>query len=127
MWALEMVCNDTNLPIEIDSVREILQRIHELRKVMLETLMGALKEGKNLLDKIREIANEGTLDSRPDRIKIEADNGMQVHIKYNHPKTPFQNKMFLEMFQKRFQNLLFLKKLAKYDKELYQHLNSAVC
>ena len=45
---------------------------------MLENLMSALKEGKALLDRLREIANEGSLDSRPDRIKADADSGMEI-------------------------------------------------
>lgn len=75
MKVLEMACNDTHLPIEIEAVKSFLKKIHELRKTMLETLMGALKDGKVLLDLLREISNEGTLDSRPDRIKADADNG----------------------------------------------------
>ncbi|XP_054013283.1 titin isoform X3 [Hylaeus anthracinus] len=76
MRALEMACNDTLLPIEIEAVKNFLSKIHDLRKNMLEALMGALQEGKNLLDRLKEIANEGTLDSRPDRIKLEADHAV---------------------------------------------------
>ncbi|XP_026674575.1 muscle M-line assembly protein unc-89 isoform X5 [Ceratina calcarata] len=76
MRALEMACNDTLLPIEIDAVKNFLSKIHDLRKNMLEALMGALQEGKNLLDRLKEIANEGTLDSRPERIKLEADHAV---------------------------------------------------
>ncbi|KAG7188139.1 hypothetical protein KM043_013360 [Ampulex compressa] len=76
MKALEMACNDTLLPIEIEAVKNFLSKIHDLRKNMLETLMGALQEGKMLLDRLNEIANEGTLDSRPDRIKTEADHAV---------------------------------------------------
>lgn len=75
MKALEMACNDTLLPIEIEAVKNFLGKIHDLRKVMLETLMAALQEGKILLDRLKEISNEGTLDSRPDRIKHDADHG----------------------------------------------------
>lgn len=75
MRALEMACNDTLLPIEIEAVKNFLSKIHDLRKNMLEALMGALQEGKNLLDRLKEIANEGILDSRPERIKLEADHG----------------------------------------------------
>lgn len=80
MKALEMVCSDTHLPIEIDAVKRYLRKIHELRKKMLETLMGSLKDGKALLDKLREIANEGTLDSRPDRIKHDAEAGILTSL-----------------------------------------------
>ncbi|XP_078042862.1 uncharacterized protein LOC144473128 isoform X2 [Augochlora pura] len=76
MRALEMTCNDTLLPIEIEAVKNFLSKIHDLRKNMLEALMGALQEGKSLLDRLKEIANEGTLDSRPDRIKLEADHAV---------------------------------------------------
>lgn len=76
MEALEMACNDTVLPIEIEAVRSFLSRIQDLRKDMLEALMGALREGKTLLDGLKELANEGSLDSRPDTIKDEANHGV---------------------------------------------------
>lgn len=75
-----MACNDTLLPIEIEAVKSFLTKIQDLRKDMLEALMGALQEGKALLDKLKELANEGTLDSRPDNIKDEAKHG--VFIQY---------------------------------------------
>ncbi|RLU22075.1 hypothetical protein DMN91_006455 [Ooceraea biroi] len=76
MEALEMACNDTLLPIEIEAVKDFLSKIQDLRKDMLEALMGALREGKTLLDGLKELANEGTLDSRPDRIKDEANHAV---------------------------------------------------
>lgn len=76
-----MACNDTLLPIEIEAVKSFLSKIQDLRKDMLEALMGALREGKTLLDGLKELASEGTLDSRPDRIKDEANHGMRMlHI-----------------------------------------------
>lgn len=71
-----MACNDTLLPIEIEAVKSFLSKIQDLRKDMLEALMGALREGKTLLDGLKELVNEGTLDSRPDTIKDEANHGM---------------------------------------------------
>ncbi|XP_014485705.1 PREDICTED: uncharacterized protein LOC106750117 isoform X2 [Dinoponera quadriceps] len=76
MDALEMACNDTLLPIEIEAVKNFLSKIQDLRKDMLEALMGALREGKMLLDGLKELANEGTVDSRPDRIKEEAEHAV---------------------------------------------------
>lgn len=76
MDALEMACNDTLLPIEIEAVKNFLSKIQDLRKDMLEALMGALREGKTLLDGLKELATEGTLDSRPDTIKDEANHGI---------------------------------------------------
>ena len=75
-----MACNDTLLPIEIEAVKKFLNKIHDLRKAMLSALMGALQEGKALLDRLKEIANEGTLDSRPDRIRVDADYGEQLLV-----------------------------------------------
>lgn len=75
MAKLEMSCNDTILPIEIDAVKNFLRKIHETRRTMLESLMGALQEGRGLLEKLREIEDEGTLDSRPDWIQVEARRG----------------------------------------------------
>lgn len=89
MKALEIACNDTLLPIDIEVVKSFLKKIHELRKVMLETLMGSLKDGKILLDKLRDIANEGTLDSRPDRIKSDAMNGKHGNIVFSTQKNAF--------------------------------------
>lgn len=71
-----MACNDTLLPIEMEAVKSFLSKIQDLRKDMLEALMGALRQGKTLLDGLRELVNEGTLDSRPDTIKDEANHGM---------------------------------------------------
>lgn len=80
MEELEMSCNDTLLPIEIDAVKDFLAKIHDLRKNMLEELKGALQEGKILLDGLKKIASEGTLDSRPDNIKDEAEYGNWLYL-----------------------------------------------
>ncbi|XP_011705984.1 PREDICTED: uncharacterized protein LOC105461199 isoform X2 [Wasmannia auropunctata] len=76
MEALEMACNDTLLPIEIEAVKSFLSKIQDLRKDMLEALMGALREGKTLLDELKDLVNEGTLDSRLDTIKDEANHAV---------------------------------------------------
>ncbi|XP_066595731.1 uncharacterized protein [Prorops nasuta] len=79
MKALEMACNDTLLPIEIEAVKNFLTKIHNLRKNMLEALMGALKEGKTLLERLKEVSSANITDSEPEKIKIEAYNAiMQV-------------------------------------------------
>ncbi|XP_034951171.1 uncharacterized protein [Chelonus insularis] len=74
--ALEKTCIDTLLPIEIEVVKKFINRIHDLRKTMLSSLMGALQEGRTLLDCLKEISNEGTLDSRPDKIKADAESAV---------------------------------------------------
>ncbi|KAG5897357.1 hypothetical protein JTB14_030240 [Gonioctena quinquepunctata] len=69
MDALEASCKDTIVPIEIEAVKEFLTTIHEQRRALLESLMGALQAGNSLLAKLKELGAEGTLDSRPERIR----------------------------------------------------------
>lgn len=71
MAALEMACRDTMIPIEIESVQEFLNKFKQLRIEMLAAVMVALKEGNELLTCLRDIASCGTLDSRPDHIRLE--------------------------------------------------------
>ncbi|XP_024868428.1 muscle M-line assembly protein unc-89-like isoform X5 [Temnothorax curvispinosus] len=100
MEALEMACNDTLLPIEIEAVKSFLSKIQDLRKDMLEALMGALREGKALLDGLKELMNEGTLDSRPDTIKDEANYAVlrvekwleELHDRRRLIETSFRNR-----------------------------------
>lgn len=75
MKALEMACNDTMIPIEIDAVKNFLTNIHDMRRAVLESLMLALQQGTALLDKLKELAEQGTLDSRPQKIKIPVQQG----------------------------------------------------
>ena len=65
MEQLEIVCQDVPVPIDIESVKELLSRLHALKRSMLESLNITLQEGKILLEKLKKIAGEGTLDSRP--------------------------------------------------------------
>lgn len=73
--ALEAVCKDSEVPIEIEAVKKFLTNIHDLRRGLLEALMAALQTGNQLLGKIKELAAEGTLDSRPERIRAAANRG----------------------------------------------------
>ncbi|XP_066996542.2 titin isoform X1 [Anabrus simplex] len=72
MRALEMACQDTSLPVEIEAVKKLLSRLHDLKRLMLESFMFTLQDGKALLERLKEIANLGTLDSRPGRIRTSA-------------------------------------------------------
>ncbi|CAG9824336.1 unnamed protein product [Phaedon cochleariae] len=69
MELLEASCKDTVVPIEIEAVKEFLTTIHDQRRALLESLMGALQAGNTLLEKLKELGAEGTLDSRPERIR----------------------------------------------------------
>ncbi|XP_065086402.1 titin isoform X2 [Ochlerotatus camptorhynchus] len=72
MSSLEVACNDTMIPIEIDAVREFLESFKFLRTEMLSTISAGLKVGNQMLDKLRELANIGTFDSRPNHVKQDA-------------------------------------------------------
>ncbi|KAL7299328.1 hypothetical protein TKK_0007906 [Trichogramma kaykai] len=76
MRQLETACNNMHLPIEIDIVKLYLKKLHGTRKLMLETLMGSLKDGKALLDRLRDIMNEGSIDSRPEKLTLDAESAI---------------------------------------------------
>jgi hypothetical protein len=78
MRALEIACQDPSLPVEIDAVKQLLTKLHDLKRLMLESLMISLQDGKILLEKLRELTTEGTLDSRPDHIKTSAEHGKHL-------------------------------------------------
>jgi hypothetical protein len=78
MRALEIACQDPSVPVEIDAVKQLLTKLHDLKRLMLESLMASLQDGKLLLEKLRELSTEGTLDSRPDHIKTSAEHGKHV-------------------------------------------------
>lgn len=78
MRALEIACQDPSLPVEIDAVKQLLTKLHDLKRLMLESLMASLQDGKLLLEKLRELSTEGTLDSRPDHIKTSAEQGKHL-------------------------------------------------
>uniref|UniRef100_A0A182IY25 Ig-like domain-containing protein n=1 Tax=Anopheles atroparvus TaxID=41427 RepID=A0A182IY25_ANOAO len=81
MSSLEVACNDTMIPIEIDAVREFLDSFRNLRGDMLAAIATTLKAGNQMLDRLRALADVGTLDSRPNHIKHEAGQAVgQVEV-----------------------------------------------
>lgn len=81
MSALEAACTDSVVPIETEAVKKFLTNIHELRRALLESLMSALQAGNSLLGKLKELGAEGTLDSRPDRIRSSVNRGRSMSYK----------------------------------------------
>lgn len=71
MSALEVACNDTMLPNEIEAIQEFLNKFKQLRIDVLASVMVTLKEGNELLASLRETAMGGQCDMRPDSIKVE--------------------------------------------------------
>ncbi|XP_049784509.1 titin isoform X1 [Schistocerca cancellata] len=73
MRVLEVACDEASgLPTDAESAKEALSALHEARRVSLESLMPALQDGRALLDKLRELVALGTLDSRPNAIRVAA-------------------------------------------------------
>lgn len=75
MNKLESSCTDSVVPADIEAVKTFLTVIHDLRRALLESLMAALQTGNSLLGKLKELGADGTLDSRPDRIRISVNQG----------------------------------------------------
>nr|CAD7575774.1 unnamed protein product [Timema californicum] len=73
MHALELACQGHPLPVEIDDVKILLTKLHDLKRATLESLMSSLQDGRVLLDRLGEIVAAGSLDSRPDRIRTPAE------------------------------------------------------
>ncbi|XP_031348623.1 titin isoform X3 [Photinus pyralis] len=71
--SLESACADSVVPIQVESIKQYLTNIHDLRRSLLESLMSALKMGNLVLGKLHELGAEGTLDSRPDRIRCSVN------------------------------------------------------
>jgi len=62
---LEMLCH-SYLPTDVESIKNHLEHIQEVRKSILEALMVALGNGTQLLDVLKDLQTKGgTLDSRP--------------------------------------------------------------
>lgn len=81
MGALECACKDTMIPIEVEAVREFLEKFKHLRIGVLSSIVNPLTIGNQLLEKFKEIMNIGSLDSRPDYILEESKRSVtQVEI-----------------------------------------------
>lgn len=130
MAALEMACRDTMIPIEIESVQEFLNKFKQLRIEMLAAVMVALKEGNELLTCLRDIANCGTLDSRPDHIRLEVKKSItmvevwleQLHDRRNILEVAWQTRkvqleqcLALAIFAKELNELESMLRLRQND------------
>jgi titin len=72
MSSLECACRDTMIPIEVDAIREFLEKFKNLRTDVLSAIINPLTCGNQLLEKLRDIVAVGSLDSRPDHIVEES-------------------------------------------------------
>ena len=63
MRVLERLCISA-MPSNEEMLKESLNCMQEVKKSMLECLMGALKAGQSLLGALNELAAKGAIDSR---------------------------------------------------------------
>ncbi|XP_063986915.1 muscle M-line assembly protein unc-89 isoform X2 [Diachasmimorpha longicaudata] len=80
--ALEIICTGKQLPIDIESVRLMINKIHDVRREMLNATLNVLQEGKSLIEQLREAANARSMDSLPDSMKIDMENAIIQVEKY---------------------------------------------
>lgn len=102
MLALQLACTAVTAPMltprlntiadceaECESLKIRLTKIHDLRRAMLEALMLALTDGKSLLELLRGIAAEGSIDSRPDTLRVSTEFGKAYLMFYIYLPTFF--------------------------------------
>ena len=58
------------LPSDVEMARIMTSQHQELKKRMLESLMYSLQDGQMLLENLRNLESQGTVDSRPDHIRL---------------------------------------------------------
>lgn len=74
MRVLELLCLSP-MPSSEEMLKESLECMQEVKKSMLECLMGALKAGQSLLAELNELASKGAVDSRIKLTKRAAQAG----------------------------------------------------
>lgn len=100
MSALEVACRDTMIPIEVEAVRDFLEKFKHLRMEVLSSIMNPLTVGNQLLEKLKDVVNVGSLDSRPDQILEESRRSVitvegwleDLSDKRNNLETAFLNR-----------------------------------
>lgn len=135
MASLEVACNDTMLPNEIELIQEFLNNFKQLRIDVLASVMVTLKEGNELLATLRETAMGGQLDIRPDSIKVEIKKSLaqvenwleQLHDRRNELEQAWQTrKTQLEQclaFAMLIRDISELQQQIRRLKEIYEKRN----
>lgn len=98
--ALELACRDTMIPMEVEPVEDFLQKFKMMRTEVLASVLATLRDGKELLSLLREIASEGSLDSRPEYVVQDAIRSIkqveiwleQLHDRRNGLETAWQSR-----------------------------------
>lgn len=125
MSALEVACRDTMIPIEVDAVRDFLEKFKHLRMEVLSAVMNPLTVGNQLLEKLKEIANVGSLDSRPDQIVEESKRSVTLVETWLEDLSDKRNNLDTAWSSRKVQleQCLILARLTKDLTELEKMLN----
>lgn len=125
MSALEVACRDTMIPIEVDSVREFLEKFKHLRMEVLSAIINPLTVGNQLLQELKNIANVGSLDSRPDQILEESKRSVTLVESWLEDLSDKRNNLETAWLNRKIQleQCLILAQLTKDLFELEKILN----
>ena len=125
MSSLEVACRDTMLPIEVDAVRDFLEKFKFFRTDVLSVIMNALTIGNQLLEQLKEVANIGTLDSRPKQIQVESDKSINQVQLWLEDLSDKRNALEIAWMSRKSQleQCLRLAEMAKDLSELEKMLN----
>lgn len=125
MSALEVACRDTMIPIEVEAVREFLEKFKHLRMEVLSAIMNPLTVGNQLLEKLKEIVNAGSLDSRPEQILEESKRSVIVVESWLEDLSDKRNNLETAFLNRKIQleQCLILAQLTKDLIELEKILN----
>lgn len=125
MSSLEVACRDTMIPIEVEPVREFLEKFKRLRNSMLVSVMNPLTVGNQLLQKMREIADAGSIDSRPDQIIDESRRAVTLVESWLEDLSDKRNNLETSWLNRKIQleQCLILAQLTKDLIELEKILN----
>lgn len=125
MAALEVACRDTMIPIEVEAVRDFLEKFKHLRMEVLSSVMNPMMVGNQLLEKLKEIENVGSLDSRPDQIIKETKRSVTLVEIWLEDLSDKRNNLETAWLNRKIQleQCLILAQLTKDLHELEKILN----
>jgi hypothetical protein len=125
MSSLEVACRDTMIPIEVEAVRDFLEKFKHLRMEVLSSIMNPLTVGNQLLEKLKDVVNVGTLDSRPDQILDDSKKSVIVVESWLEDLSDKRNNLETAFLNRKIQleQCLILAQLTKDLMELEKMLN----
>lgn len=113
------------IPIEVEAVRDFLEKFKHLRMEVLSSVMNPMMVGNQLLEKLKEIENVGSLDSRPDQIIKETKRSVTLVEIWLEDLSDKRNNLETAWLNRKIQleQCLILAQLTKDLHELEKILN----